>query len=348
MCMGAGSPPISPISEEQYLSHPLWTPPTLCGDSQALDRALKFPGEYFCPPVRVTYFRQHMAAFSPPVPDNYWMLDAPAFMSVLSKRANLSKWLVNIGANPSSTGEDGERRPIQGDDCSALWRMGYRGLNFDVPENARSMAESYAPWPGALVDAGGHPPWQIGEALRRHGVPRDIDFLKIDVDSFDCEFLGKVLAEGYRPKVVMIESAPYWPPPIKYITRYSDSHPYSDARPSALMGCSLSMVLEVLSPYGYTLIQYAMEDAWFVKSEFEGLFGKREYDPWKVFAQGNPNLYAAHQFRGPKGTNNTLQLMGLISLRAHPEKMLQRARELVEQVLEWRPSLNQVKYELSI
>ena len=101
--------------------------------------SVKFPGELFCPPIRASYFRKHMEKFSPPVPADYWMLDAPAIMAAISTKAKMSQWLVNIGANPTSKGENGEREVIQGDDCSGLWPMGYYGVNFDVPGNEAQM-----------------------------------------------------------------------------------------------------------------------------------------------------------------------------------------------------------------
>ena len=95
------------------------------------------------------------------------------------------------------------------------------------------------------MDASGHLPSKIGAALVNHGVPKDVDFLKIDVDSFDCEFLAEIFRAGYRPKAVDIESSPWWPPPLKFQTLYSDKHPYKLATSSALVGCSLAKVVDI-------------------------------------------------------------------------------------------------------
>lgn len=334
--------------ESLALGHPLWTPPALCKRGLNVNSLTKYPGNNFCPPIRVVYFRKHMAQYSPPAPSDYWMLDAPALMAIIAEKSTMSKWVVNIGADPSSTGENGERVPIVGDDVSALWFMGYRGVNFDIPENEASMKSYYGKWPQAVVDTRGLPPIHIADALRQHYVPNDIDFLKIDVDSFDCEFLDEILKAGYLPKAISIESAPYWPPPLKFITRFSSDHPYADARPSPMMGCSLSMVLSLLEPYNYTLIQFVMEDAWLVKGEFAGLFGLQDFSPTDIFKLGNPNLYAAHQFKAPEGKLPKDLLEELIALRPQPEKMLEKAQQMIEDQLELTPSLRRVKYELSV
>lgn len=57
-----------------------------------------------------------------------------------------------------------------------------------------------------------------------------------------------------------------------YRTKPSPKHPYAIARFAALMGCSLQAVTTILRPHGYTLLQFPMEDAWFVKTEFVELF----------------------------------------------------------------------------
>ena len=59
-------------------------------------------------------------------------------------------------------------------------------------------------------------PDTIGERLRRAGVPRTLDALKVDIDSTGLPTLRGVLASGFRPKVLMVEINPDIPPPISW------------------------------------------------------------------------------------------------------------------------------------
>ena len=48
-------------------------------------------------------------------------------------------------------------------------------------------------------------PENIGEAFRSAGVPEDVDYVSIDVDSIDVWLLHGLLSSGYRPRVLSVE-----------------------------------------------------------------------------------------------------------------------------------------------
>jgi hypothetical protein len=323
------------------VDHPLWTPPRLCRDDERKHRV--HPALNFCPPVHVKYFRDHLAHHSPPLPDDYWMLDAPAILATIHQKTQLSMWLVNLGANPSSTAEDGDRRVINGDDCSPLWPMGYHGVNFDIARNEQTTMAFYKSWPNAIVDLDGAPPPSIVSKLVHHGVPKDIDFLKIDVDSFDCEFLSHILNAGYAPKAMSLELAAPWPPPLKFMVKYSSNFSYAASTGTVMSGCSLQMGMDLAKPHGYTLLQYAMEDGWFVKDEYLDLFGGVERDIVKVYDNGNPNRYASFAWQ-----RHADMVKELEELRNEPDEMLKKAQRGVQQVLGAKPELATAKYVLEV
>jgi len=323
------------------LSHPLWAAPELCGSSELR----KHPALNFCPPVKPTYSRTHFARFNGQPPDDYWMLDSPAVMSTIARKANLSMWLVNMGANPSSLSENGEREEMPGDDCSPLWYMGYHGVNFDIPQNEPTMTEFYSQWPNAITDTKGVPPPDVVKSLQHHGVPKDLDFLKIDVDSFDCVFLSEILSAGYSPKAMSIECAAPWPPPLKFMVNYTKLFSYEASSGTAMSGCSLSMAADILKPHGYTLLQYAMEDGWFVKNEFANLFGPIEKDVAKVWDVGNPKMYAQFAWLQPPGTQMVQELK---ELRTKPADMLQKAKQAVQHLLAQKTDLQTADFFLDV
>mmetsp|Transcript_617 Transcript_617/g.1048 ORF Transcript_617/g.1048 Transcript_617/m.1048 type:complete len:376 (-) Transcript_617:42-1169(-) len=49
-------------------------------------------------------------------------------------------------------------------------------------------------------------PGNIAGIFRKHRVPKDIDLLSVDVDSFDVFVLRSILNAGYRPRVMVVEA----------------------------------------------------------------------------------------------------------------------------------------------
>ena len=49
---------------------------------------------------------------------------------------------------------------------------------------------------------------------------KDLDALKIDIDSFDLDLAALILKLGYKPKVIMVEMNPDIPPPYIWYQKY--------------------------------------------------------------------------------------------------------------------------------
>jgi len=91
--------------------------------------------------------------------------------------------------------------------------------------------------------------------FRQWEVPYNFAFLKIDIDSDDCELLEAILAH-YSPMVVTLEVFEEFIPPIDMSMSYPGS-PRRDVYPVLPMGCSATYVHRLLSPK-YRLLQYDM------------------------------------------------------------------------------------------
>lgn len=82
-----------------------------------------------------------------------------------------------------------------GSNTCRLWLDGWRGLLLDgAHENAsiglrREMVTSQ----------------NVAAILRKYGVAREVDFVSIDVDSFEIWLLDALLRAGYRPRLVAVE-----------------------------------------------------------------------------------------------------------------------------------------------
>jgi hypothetical protein len=52
--------------------------------------------------------------------------------------------------------------------------------------------------------------------LTSHGFDKDIDLLKIDIDSFDCYVMQAILNAGIRPKAIVMEVNVKFPPHVRF------------------------------------------------------------------------------------------------------------------------------------
>merc|ERR1711970_1122598 len=83
-------------------------------------------------------------------------------------------------------------------------------------------------------------PDSIAGALESVVVPKEFDLLKVDVDSFECDFIEGVLKAGYRPLVITSEVNAVVVPPFKYSMKYfKDGIQYGDMVGNMLGSCSL-------------------------------------------------------------------------------------------------------------
>ena len=98
--------------------------------------------------------------------------------------------------------------------------------------------------------------------LKTHspGLPKDFDFLSIDVDGPDYWLLFDLLksSEGYKPKVICIEANPTVPNDLIYIPPRSNTIRH---------GASLAALVELAERYDYVLVETTIYNAFFVTKE---------------------------------------------------------------------------------
>ena len=200
------------------------------------------------------------------------------------------------------------------------------GLCFDLDGPMCALEPSLTPILGRVT------PSSLVASLRSHETPVDFDVLKLDVDSIECPLLDAVMSAGYRPRVIISEASPAWPPPLLFRREAAEyTPPRCPAKAQKKMwlhvggeffyGCSLQETYEVLKPHGYVLVQYAMEDATFVHRDSlhrvlhpvrRGGAPADGMEPVEAYARGNPHIY----FRN-NGANATLSRKLLDVMRDH-------------------------------
>ena len=333
---------------DQAAAQQLLVAPKLC---QPLGQSFpKYVAQNFCPRPHIPYMRKRVELVTQerkhvlhvaPLPVEYEMLDAPAILAVIATTPGvaLNKSLVNMGCIPSF-GEDEHRKYVkEADDVTPLWHAGYRGINFDITSSLPLLGHLKRFAPRAVIDASGHLPSGFAAALAQHKVPRgsQLDFLKIDIDSFDCDYLQVVLQSGYTPKLIMIKASS-WPPPLKFHLHYSSNFSYAQSKATVMSGCSLQAQHDIISPFGYFLLQFAMDNSWFVHREYAAAFGPVEPDLYKQYINGNPNMY---------GSWPSVQ-QSLLDERSVPKRMLHLARAALQERIRDEPALQLANYELSV
>jgi hypothetical protein len=90
---------------------------------------------------------------------------------------------------------------------------GWKGLLVEYdPESFAKLAAVYRTTPAAMPARCKATPDSIRPLLAAYDVPRDFDFLSLDIDGYDHWVLESVLSE-YRPTLVCTEINEMFPPP---------------------------------------------------------------------------------------------------------------------------------------
>lgn len=105
-------------------------------------------------------------------------------------------------------------------------------------------------------------PQNVVEVIRAHDF-EDLNYLKIDIDSFDLEILRSILKDGLLPAVFSIEINEIVPPPVVLECRFSEVHSYK----TPFFGCSLQAAINLALEFDYYCHSLAFNNAFFVKNE---------------------------------------------------------------------------------
>ncbi len=100
----------------------------------------------------------------------------------------------------------------------------------------------------------------------------EIDLLSVDIDGNDFYIAKKLLEEGVKPKVFIIEYNAKFAPPIRFKIKYNPKYTWAD---DDYFGASLCELNDLFEAYGYTLIccnAATGANAFFVKNEFGSKF----------------------------------------------------------------------------
>jgi hypothetical protein len=184
-------------------------------------------------------------------------ITAQAIEYALSKISVTDKWCVEFGAGWDMHGATTSR---------LIMNRGYHAVLIEGEKPSfQKLEKIYQGNPNVTLkncyvgfdDATG-----LDKILSAMPIPRDFDFLSIDIDGND--FHAWVAIQHYQPKVLMIEFNPTIPPEVSFV---------QPCDPRVNHGSSLSAIVQLGRQKGYELIGVIGVNALFVAKTFFPLFG---------------------------------------------------------------------------
>ena len=167
-----------------------------------------------------------------------------------------------------------------------LYAGGWRGLAVEYnPRSFAQLAQVYASASGVELAKCRATPEGIPSLLRAFGVPRDFDFLSLDIDGYDHSVLDSILTD-YRPSLVCTEINETFPPPIRFTVKYDPNLTWSEGR---FFGQSLSSVSDLCTRRDYALVRLEYNNAFLVARELLAPAGLSAVDPAVAFREGYVN-----------------------------------------------------------
>lgn len=110
----------------------------------------------------------------------------------------------------------------------------------------------------------------IENIFQKYSVPKEFVLLKVDIDSYECALLEKILSSNYRPQIIHTEFNPIFAPPVNFMPIYNsttkiDWKPPLWANNGPFYGCSLSALSNIMRSYDYVLVDVDFWDVMFMQ-----------------------------------------------------------------------------------
>lgn len=192
--------------------------------------------------------------------DNSFANEYGAIDAVLKNQNIQDGFLVDIGA------ADGIR---QSSTNNFLTRGGWTGALFELDAKSFSkLSTLYSHRDDIRLGKIKVHPNNILSIFAAFEIPREIDFLNIDIDSYDLSVLRCLISEGYSPKVISMEINEKFPPWVAFEVLYDENHGWKGDH---FFGCSLRAAVNTLNKYGYELVNLEYNNAIFHVTQSENL-----------------------------------------------------------------------------
>lgn len=178
------------------------------------------------------------------------------FETLLENHINFnSGFFVDIGASDGIT--DSNSHKYAHDDK-------WSGISIEFVENKYHQLMKNQPSSNVEKINAKVTPDNIINILRENKCPNTIDLLSLDIDGYDYYVLESILSE-YDCRVAIVEINEKIPVPVKFSVSYDPDYFWDD---SHFYGMSLSKLHDLTEKLNYTIVDYACNNAIFVKNNF--------------------------------------------------------------------------------
>ncbi len=108
-------------------------------------------------------------------------------------------------------------------------------------------------------------PDNIIPLLEKNNVPKNVGAVSIDIDGYDYFVIKSLLENGYLADSFCVECNTIFPPGINWTVLYKPGLFWSGN--SHFLGCSFSLYDKLFKKYGYEVVFYDWENAYYIKKE---------------------------------------------------------------------------------
>jgi hypothetical protein len=130
----------------------------------------------------------------------------------------------------------------------------------------------------------------ICEILKEFNVPKDHDFICIDLDGFDY-WITKAVLEEYSPRVIMVETNVRFEPNQSWTLKYNENWDWDG---SSWYGASPYAFKKMLNEFGYIPVWMHLDDMIVIRKDILKEKGY-EVPEWnEVYSKSNKELYDNH------------------------------------------------------
>lgn len=119
-----------------------------------------------------------------------------------------------------------------------------------------------------------------------------VDVVSLDLDGNDIYLVEKLLADGIRPKLFIVEYNGKFPPPVEFQIAYDPDHVW---RSDDYFGASLSSFASLFARFGYRLVccnSHSGSDAFFVDAALSEHFADVPTDITEIYCEPRYFLYS--------------------------------------------------------
>jgi hypothetical protein len=112
-----------------------------------------------------------------------------------------------------------------------------------------------------------------------------LDVISLDLDGNDIYFVEKLLANGFKPKLFIVEYNAKFPPPVKFQISYDPNHTWKG---DDYYGASLASFDKLFNDFGYKLVccnSHTGVNAFFVDAAYADFFSDVPGDINQIYAE---------------------------------------------------------------